>query len=125
MQKQNFYDVSFISKGLKAHRSSEILAAPSWMFEGCSHLLKYSSTLRGTIMPPAFLAELLFMCSPSHLPVYVTGKPLKHWKKELNSLATQVAKEFVTRVKTVKALNNAFSSFCGKLEENKKCFLLV
>lgn len=52
-------------------------------------------------MPTAFLADLLFMCSPSYLPVYVTGKPLKHWKKKLNSLPAQVAKEFVTRVKTV------------------------
>lgn len=73
-------------------------------------------------MPTAFLAELLFMCSPSHLPVYVAGKPLKHWKKELNSLAAQVAKEFVTSVKTVKALNNAFSSFNGKLEGKQKVF---
>lgn len=101
MQEQNFCDVSFIFKGLKAHRSSEILAALSWMFEGCSHHVKYSSTLKGTKMPTAFLADLLFMCSPSHLPVYVTGKLLKHWKKELNSLPAEVAKEFVTHVKTV------------------------
>lgn len=72
-------------------------------------------------MPTAFLADLLFMCSPSHLPVYVSGKPLKHWKKELDSLPAQVAKEFVTHVKTVGHQINAFSSSSEKLEENKKC----
>lgn len=52
-------------------------------------------------MPTAFLAVLLFICSPSHLPVYVTGKPLKYWKKELNSLPAWVMKDFATHVKTV------------------------
>lgn len=51
-------------------------------------------------MRAVFLADL-FMCSLSHLPVYVTGKPLKHWKKELNSFPAQVAKEFVSNIKTV------------------------
>lgn len=102
--------VSLILKGLRAHRSSEILAVPSGMFEGCGCRVKYSSALSSTVMTAPFLADLLFSCSPSHLPVYVTGKPLQHWKKELNSLPAQVAKEFVTHVKTV-GLNNAFGSF--------------
>lgn len=61
-------------------------------------------------MTAPFLADLLFVCSLSHLPDYVTGNPLQHWKKELNFILAQVAKEFVTHVETM-GLNNAFSSF--------------
>lgn len=91
---------------------------------GCLKDVAIFSALRhnnATSLPGRALVHVFIITSA----VYVTGKPLKHWKKELNSLATQVAEEFVTCFKTIKALNNAFSSFNGKLEENKKCFLLV